>query len=159
AQTLVNEMAAEIRKRSPQIQLRLDPQDVSQNLRREQPIEYLLMNNQYPIRFLMERARDIGYELSVVEEPRGNNRQATFNFHSTADVQRKPYVLEWGKTLLSFQPTLQTANQVAELTVRGWNPRNKKEIKVTVKRSDLRGLVTPSELGVTEPDLAKKMEI
>jgi len=68
-------------------------------------------------------------------------------------------VLEWGKSLISFQPTLQVANQVAELTVRGWNPKTKKEIKVTVKRSDLKGVVTPSDLAVSEPELSKKIEI
>jgi phage protein D len=74
-------------------------------------------------------------------------------------VKRNTYILEWGKSLINFQPTLQVANQVAELTLRGWNPQTKKPIKVTVKRSDLKGIVTPGELGVTEPELAKKLEI
>ena len=83
----------------------------------------------------------------------------TFRYGPTDAVKRKTYVLEWGKSLISFQPTLQVANQVAELTVRGWNPRTKKQIKVTVKRSEIRGIVAPSDLTVTEPELSKKLEI
>src|SRR5262249_8225172 len=41
----------------------------------------------------------------------------------------------------------------------GWNPQTKREIKVTVKRSQIEGIVTPSELQVEEPELAKKLEI
>jgi phage protein D len=159
AQVLVADIAAEIRKKSPQLKLKLDPQDVANNLRREQPIPYLVMDNQYPIRFLMERARDIGYELTMEEAPAGTDREVTFHFRPSSDVKRNTYILEWGKSLISFQPTLQVANQVAELTVRGWNPQNKKEIKVTVKRAEIPGLVMPSELGISEPDLTKKLEI
>jgi phage protein D len=117
------------------------------------------MNNQFPIRFLMERARDLGYELTMEESSQGSNREVIFHYRPSSDVTRPTYILEWGRSLISFQPTLQVANQVAELTVRGWDPQTKKAIKVTVKRSDIKGIVTPSELGVTEPDLSKKLEI
>lgn len=158
ADLLVKEIAAEIKKKSPQLKLKLDPEDVSRNLKREEKIPYLVMDNQFPIRFLMERSRDLGYELSMEEAPRGA-REVTLHYRPSSDVKRHTYILEWGKSLISFQPTLQVANQVAELTVRGWNPQTKKPIKVTVKRSEIKGIVTPSELGVTEPDLAKKLEI
>jgi uncharacterized protein len=68
-------------------------------------------------------------------------------------------LLEWGKSLISFQPSLQVANQVAALTVRGWNPQTKGEIKVTVERNEIKGIVTPSKLGIEEPEPAKKSEI
>jgi uncharacterized protein len=158
AQTLVNDIAAEIKKKSPQLKLKLDAEDVSRNLKREQKIPYLVMDNQFPIVYLMERSRDLGYELSMAESPKGA-REVTLHFRPSSDVQRNTYILEWGKSLISFQPTLQVANQVAELTVRGWNPQTKKPIKYTAKRSEIKGIVTPSELGVTEPDLAKKLEI
>lgn len=160
AKDIVDGIAKEVRKKSSKLQLKLDPQDIKRigEPGREEPIPYLLMNNQFPIVFLMERARDIGYELTMTESSSGN-REVTFGFHPSSDVQRTTYILEWGISLISFQPSLQVANQVAELTVRGWNPQTKKEIKVTVKRSDIKGLVTPSELGVTENELAKKLEI
>lgn len=154
AQELVNEIARELRRKSPQLRLRLNTEDVEETV-----IPYIVMDNQFPIKFLMDRARDIGYELTMDEEPRGTGREVTFNFHPTNLVNRNTYVLEWGVSLISFQPSLQVSNQVAELTVRGWNPQTKREIKVTVKRSEIRGIVTPSELQVEEPDLAKKLEI
>ena len=159
AKEIVDGIATELRKKSPQLKLKLDEQDYANNIKKEDKIPYLLMNNQFPIRFLMERARDLGYELTMEEAAANGNREVTFHYRPSSEVKRKTYVLEWGISLMSFQPTLQCANQVAELTVRGWSPQTKKEIKVTVKRSDIKGIVTPSELGVTEPDLTKKVEI
>jgi len=159
AEELIDEIAKEIRKKSPQLRLQLNPEDAGNNKKRETKLPYVVMDNQFPIKFLMDRARDIGYELTMVEAPEGTRREVTFNFHPTSDVKRNTYVLEWGKSLISFQPSLQVSNQVAELTVRGWNPQTKREIKVTVKRKDIKGIVTPSELGVEEPELAKKLEI
>ena len=159
AKEIVESIATEIRKKSPQLKLKLDDKDYATNIKCEKAVPYLLMNNQFPIRFLMERASDLGYELTMEEASQGGNREVTFHYRPTTDVKRKTYILEWGVSLMSFQPTLQCANQVAELTVRGWNPQTKKPIKVTVKRSDIKGIVTPSELGVTEPDLTKKVEI
>jgi phage protein D len=138
--------------------LHLDPNDEKTNSKTEKPIDYLVMDNQYPIVFLAQRARDIGYELKAEEPPRGG-AEVTFHFGPSTHTTRTIYKLEWGKTLVSFQPSFQVANQVAEVTVKGWNPRTKKEIKVTVKRSEVKGVVAPSELGVEEPELAKKEEI
>jgi Bacteriophage probable baseplate hub protein len=154
AQALVADIAAELRKKSPQLKLKLD---IGNNLHNEVPIPYLLVDNQFPIVFLIQRAHDLGYELTMNETAKGH--EVMFRYGPTEQVKRKTYVLEWGKSLMSFQPTLQVANQVAELTVRGWNPQNKREIKVTVKRNEIRGIVMPSDLRVSEPELAKKLEI
>lgn len=159
AKYLVGKIATEIRKTSPKLNLTLDEKDYAANIPEEHVIPYLLMNNQFPIRFLMERARDLGYDLSMEEASQPPNRDVTLHYRKGKDVLRKTYIIEWGRSLISFQPTLQLANQVAELTVRGWSPQTKKEIKVTVKRSQIKGIVTPSELGVNEPELAKKAEI
>lgn len=159
AKELVQSIATEVRKKSPQLHLKLDEDDYQTNIKTEEKIPYLLMNNQFPIRFLMERARDLGYELTMEESSDDTNREVIFHYRPTSNVKRNTYILEWGKSLMSFQPTLQVANQVAELTVRGWNPQTKKPIKVTVKRSQIKGIVTPPDLGVPEPDLAKKLEI
>jgi len=159
AKKIVDSIATELRKKSPQLKLTLDDKEIKTNLKHEDPIPYLLMDNQFPIRFLMERARDLGYDLSMEESSKEPNREVIFHFRPGKDVDRKTYILEWGKSLISFQPTFQVANQVAELTVRGWNPQTKQPIVATVKRSDIKGIVTPSELVVTEPDLAKKQEI
>jgi phage protein D len=156
AQTLVADIAADLRKKFPQLTLKID---IGNNLKNEEPIPYLLLNNQYPIIFLMQRARDLGYELTMNEVATGSARVVTFRYGPTDAVKRKTYVLEWGKSLVSFQPTLQVANQVAELTVRGWNPQTKRPIKVSVKRSDVAGIVSPSDLALTESAPNQKQEI
>lgn len=161
ARELVKDIAAEVRKTAPQLDLQLDPDDASRNAGREAEIPYLVMSNQYPIVFLMERARRIGYELSIDETPRGERRQVTFHFRPTSDVARATYVLEWGKSLVSFQPTLQTANQVSQVTVRGWDPKAKKEIVETASRSDLagEGIVNPDDLGFSDPVVGQRQEV
>ena len=159
AKEIVESIATEVRKKSPKLKLKLDDEDYATNIKTEEKIPYVLMNNQFPIAFLMERARDLGYELTMEEASQGGNREVIFHYRPTSNVKRKTYILEWGVSLMSFQPTLQCANQVAELTVRGWNPQTKKPIKVTVKRNEIKGIVTPSDLNVTEPDLTKKVEI
>jgi uncharacterized protein len=164
AQVLVEEIAKDInasRKSGPKIQLRIDPQDMMANLKKEEKIPYLLVNNQYPIRFLMERARRIGYELTLEEQPKGGDRTVTFHFRPSSDVKRKTYVLEWGKSLISFQPTLQIANQVADVTVRGWDPSGKKKFEEKATRAELtpNGIVSLSELGVGDAAVTQKREI
>jgi hypothetical protein len=161
AERLIADIAESIRKRSPGLRLLLDPEDANRNKAREQPIPYLLVNNQYPIVFLMERARRIGYELAIEEKPGGAGREVVFHYRPTSDVKRTTYVLEWGKSLLSFKPKLQVANQVAEVTVRGWSPRKKDKIEYTARRSDVaaEGIVSPADLAVIEPSLAQKREV
>jgi hypothetical protein len=169
AQILVDDISAEINKNAqnaqsknvPKVKLVIDPDDVQSNLKQEQPVPYLVVNNQFPILFLMERARRIGYELTLEELPQGTDRTVTFHFRPTNVVNRPTYVVEWGKSLISFRPTLQMASQVSELTVRGWDPKGKQKFEAKATRSDLaaEGVVNPSELGVTADGLAQKVEI
>jgi phage protein D len=90
---------------------------------------FLAQKNRYDIVFLLERARRIGYEVTVEDKK--------LNFQPSTDITRKQYVLEWGKSLIDFRPTLTTAKQVAEVKVKGWSPQQKKTITATAKRKDL----------------------
>jgi phage protein D len=104
----------------------------------EERYEYLFQDNQYDIIFLMERARRAGYDLFVEERgDNGRSEQSTLYFGPSSNVQRVTYQLTYGKSLIEFQPTLTTANQVGEVTVRGWDSLHKKKIEATAKRSDL----------------------
>jgi phage protein D len=137
---------------------------VSDNKQNEKPHTYLEMHNQYPIVFLMQRSRDIGYDISMDDEvDASGNRTITLHYRSSAAVQRPAYVLEWGKSLISFQPTLQTARQVNSVTVTGWNVQTKKPISQTATRADLvakgEKVVAPEDLGVVENSLSQKQEI
>jgi phage protein D len=160
AQELVQDIASAVRQTIPQLTIQMDADEVSQNLANEQPMPYLEMHNQYPIVFLMQRARDIGYELFVEEQGTNTNRTVIIHFRETSGVRRQTYAIEWGKSLISFQPTLQTANQVSELTVIGWNPQTKAKIEVKVTRQDLAqdGVIDPTALNITESELSQKAE-
>jgi phage protein D len=104
----------------------------------EKKYDFLFQDNQYDILFLLERARRIGYEL-VVEE-KGQNGQSSpsaMTFGPSTDTRRVTYQLTYGKSLIEFKPELTTANQIGEVTVRGWDPVNKKKIEYTAKRSEI----------------------
>jgi phage protein D len=167
AQLIVQDINTDIKKKLTNIQIQMLPQEVSDNITKnnEQPIPFLEMHNQYPIVFLMQRSRDTGYDISFddVTDPSTNMRTITFHYRSSASVQRPTYVLEWGKSLISFQPTLQTAKQVGSVTVTGWNVQTKQPITQTVTRADLvkagEKVVAPEDLGVTENSLSQKLEI
>lgn len=97
----------------------------------EEPREpYVFMDNQYDIVFLLQRARRHGYEV-VLQEPDDEHDEPYLYFGpSRSQGQRPaPYLLEWGRTLSSFTPTLSTAQQVAEVIVRGWDRRRNQLIE------------------------------
>ena len=83
----------------------------------ESPIPFLGMNNEYPILFLSRLARRIGYDLFVnVEGESGPSL-----FFGLRQNPPQEYELEWGKSLISFTPTLKLKDQKEKVVVRGWN--------------------------------------
>lgn len=72
------------------------------------------------------------------------------------------YILEWGKSLVSFQPSFATANQPDQVIVRYWNPQNKRKFEGTATRADLiqDGIIDPTvDFGVKQGPLSKKQEL
>jgi uncharacterized protein len=167
AKKIVDDINTDAQKKVTKITIQMLDKEVEANktLNKEKPYPYLEMHNQYPIVFLLQRSRDIGYDISIKDETDLNTgmRTVTFHYRSSASVLRPSYVLEWGKSLISFQPTLQTARQVNTVTVKGWNVQTKKPISETATRADLvknnEKVVAPEDLGVTENALSQKMEI
>ena len=165
AQKIVNDINTDVHKKLPKVTIQMLPKEVAANKVNETTIPFLEMHNQYPIVFLMQRSRDIGYDISVDDETdtASGMRTVTFHYQSSASVVRPSYVLVWGKNLISFQPTLQTAKQVNAVTVNGWNIQTKQPISKTVTRADLvknnEKVVAPEDLGVTENALSQKIEI
>ncbi len=107
---------------------------------------YVLQDNQYDIIFLMERARRVGYDLFVKE-----NGTSALYFGPSNNIKRVTYKLFFAKykvstgttaadmlPLIDFKPELSTAQQVSEVTVKGWNPQSKKPISQTAKRSEIK---------------------
>lgn len=81
---------------------------------------YVIQYNQTNLDFLNERARYINFEVLV--------EGTTLIFRKAKQDQSKTYALVWGQTLKSFNPTLNTLQQVNEVIVRGYDPKAKKEI-------------------------------
>jgi phage protein D len=104
--------------------------------RQEERYGHLFQDNQYDILFLLNRARSIGYELLVEENAAGEPR---LFFGPSDQISPRPvYQLNYGDSLIEFQPTLTTANQVGEVVVRGWDRVRKRPIEGRAKRSELR---------------------
>ena len=91
---------------------------------------YVLMDNQYDIVFLMQRARRHGYQVVLQEEQQNGQTVQYLYFGPSNDKAEMPaYRLEWGKSLASFRPTLSTARQISQVTVRGWDRHSNKLIE------------------------------
>ena len=81
---------------------------------------YVVKRHETDWAFLTERARRIRFEVLVDGK--------TLIFRKPKESQGQGYVLEWGRTLKSFQPTINAQRQVNQVIVRGYDPKNKKEI-------------------------------
>ena len=122
-----------VRQGKPGLGLRVETAPID-----EETEPYVLMHNQYDIVFLMERARRRGYELVLREADADTHQERHLYFGPSQETANAPtYLLEWGKSLLSFRPTLTTANQVSEVQVLGWDRRNNRAIDETAKWQDL----------------------
>ncbi len=102
----------------------------------ESPDEFVFMNNQYDIVFLLERARRHGYEVYLVEDENTGERKLYFGL-SQNKANAPTYRLEWGRSLINFRPTLSTAKQVSQVTVRGWDRKSNSKIEVNYTLQDL----------------------
>ena len=127
----------------------------------EPRLPYLLQDNQYDIIFLMERAHRIGYELMVDESATGAGAKPKVKFAPSTAIRRPTYQLTYGKSLIEFQPELTTANQVAKVTVRGWDAKNKVKIEKTVDRSQLatKGVGAKGGQDAIDKSIEAKVEI
>jgi phage protein D len=111
------------------IPVRTDPQAKNQ----EPENEHVIQDNQYDIVFLLQRAHKNGYDLVL----RGEGKEQHLFFGPSLQDSRNSYSLEWGKSLIQFQPSITVASQVYSVTVNGWDAAQGKRISVTVDRSDL----------------------
>ncbi len=113
---------------SPRLQapwkVALGPQGV------EDPIEYVAQTDQFDVDFLLQLAHRQGCVLEVHEDT-----QQLYFGPSTQSLPSN-YQLEWGKGLMSFKPSLSTANQWQSVTVRGWDRQAQKPIVATVDLND-----------------------
>lgn len=117
---------------------------IDKNAAAKEPLlPHIYMNNQFPIIFLMERARRCGYEVLVGEEllpgstPKSPKINRFLYFGPTASLRNITYELEWGKSLVSFHPTFASAQQIFAARVCGWDRTAKKRIEERRTLDDL----------------------
>src|SRR4029078_312952 len=53
-----------------------------------------------------------------------------------AKAEGEPLEMQWGQNLQELRPRMTTINQVSSVTVRGWDPKTKKEIVGQVKHGE-----------------------
>ncbi len=82
--------------------------------------EYVAQVNQTDFDFLLERAGRINYEVVVADK--------SLRFAPVSNDAGAVLTLLADQDLLEFYPRLSAAGQVSEVAVRGWDPKNKKEI-------------------------------
>lgn len=162
ARDLVESIAKDVRQKLPSLDLKVDDNEINQNLGTEQPIEHLNVHQQYAVNFLFARSREIGYDIWLDENTQGSRRVVTFHYAPSKYTLKPTYVLEWGKSLISFQPSFATGNQPDQVTVRYWNPKTKQKFEGTATRADLAqdGVIDPTaDFGVKQGPLSKKTDL
>ena len=86
--------------------------------------DHVWQNNLTDLDFLRQRAARIHYEVEVAN--------TTMYFRKSQEGRAKVATLTWGdpddEDLVSFSVRLSAANQVNEVSVVGWSPKDKKEI-------------------------------
>ena len=107
--------------------------------------DYVLQTNQTDYEFLLERAGLIQYEV-VVEDK-------TLNFRPVANDQGASLTLAADADLTEFRPRLSAAGQFSDVAVRGWDPKNKKEIVGKAQAGDEVSKMGGSQTGAS---LSKK---
>lgn len=83
-------------------------------------LEYVLQHNQTDMEFLRHRAGRIGYEVFVESK--------TLYFQPHRHDSKEAITLSLDNDIMEFCPRLTTISQVGERVVRGWDPKQKKEI-------------------------------
>jgi phage protein D len=100
---------------------------------------YLLQMNQTDVDFLLARARAIGYELLVEDK--------TLRFRKFKHDRGKTVTLDFLHGLMTFYAYLSTADQVSQVTVRGWDPQAKQALVGQAQAADVSGTMQGSEVG------------
>ena len=117
------------------VQIGLRINDDARNNQEADHDDVVVQHNEFDILFLLRLARRNGYDLVLKQEEQGS--EVTQFLYFGPPEEQRTYLLEWGKSIIQFQPTLTTSRQVSQVTVRGWNPRRGTPIEATVSWEDL----------------------
>jgi phage protein D len=122
-------------------------------LSNEEPIPYIAQAVQHDIDFLLNLARQYGYEveLRLRENPDGSSEERLWFGRPARAPEPVDVSLRWGATLVDFKPALTTANQIRSVTVRGWDRNRQRAIEEKIPFDSPR-------LRSQNPDLAAVIE-
>ena len=93
---------------------------ISQTTSTGAALEYVLQHNQTDLEFLRERARRIGFEVTVEDR--------TLHFRPPAFESRPVATLSLGEDLAEFSARLSTMTQVGQVEVRAWDRKDRQVI-------------------------------
>jgi len=111
------------------VSVRTDPQAAQL----EPVMPSVMMVNEYPIVFLMRRARARGYDVFLGRDAAG---KPELYFGPSRRIRDRTYRLVYGQSLVSAKAAIQTAKQVKSVTVFGWDRATKKQLKGECKIDD-----------------------
>ena len=139
------------------------PVETNKEARAKEPEhpDKVTQKNQYDVLFLLQLAHRNGYDLVLRGEEKNGQYKQSLYFGPSTQKPPQTFLVEWGKSLVQFNPTMKTMKQVNELTVCGWDAMKKEEIKVTVSRKDLdtKGLKDEERLYRIEQGFSEKAEV
>jgi phage protein D len=101
--------------------------------------DVVIQKDQDEAKFLKERASRIDFDCYIQVDPETGEETLFFVKPTDGRDARRTrlYVFRWGESLINFTPKLSIADQVGSVTVRGWDPRSKKQISYTAGPQDL----------------------
>ncbi|ARE41826.1 Phage protein D [Rhodovulum sp. P5] len=115
--------------------------------------EFLMLNNEYPVNFLMRRARRLGYDLALlpnVDPASGlvstGGADEPALFFGPSDQPPATYALAWGSTLSKFDISVRIKDQVGEVTIRSQNPA------ASGSEAEVEAVATLDDLDLDFPD-------
>lgn len=94
----------------------------------DEPHPKVEQNQESDYQFIEKLAKRNGFEFYTQE--------SDLYFCKPGSDQDAIVTLEWGKGLVSFSPEMNIAEQIAEVEVRGWNVKSKKEFIGRAKKQD-----------------------
>lgn len=97
----------------------LNVQSETPNLNNEDPIEYLIMAEEYPIIFLWRLAKRVDYQIRLLVDPESQQEKLFFGPRAESN---EVIELKWGQSLIDFAPQIKIKNMVSKVVVKGWNP-------------------------------------
>jgi phage protein D len=83
-------------------------------------LDYVVQHNQTDLEFLQRRAQLIGYQVFV--------RDKVLHFRPPGYASRPSATLEIGRDIVEFAPRLRSLTQVGDISVRGWDVKQKSTV-------------------------------